>query len=238
MESDEDFACAFYGDLFRPRGKAVIEPPFDANDIQEDWEQEMLRLWWMESSQVEANIRGPDADTKARTPQVIQRALYALSHSMFFSNLSERALIYDLKQVYQYLHDPIIRDGARNRVAEAIGSDTRVLIGHSLGSIVAYEALCANPDWPIITFVSIGSPLGIRNLIYDRLHPQPGAWPGNVENWFNVADLGDIVALEKELSGLFGAGVVDCVVNNGAHAHDARWYLTTQETGNAIVSGY
>jgi hypothetical protein len=38
LASDADFACAFYGNLFRPAGKAAIDPPFDASDVEENWE--------------------------------------------------------------------------------------------------------------------------------------------------------------------------------------------------------
>ena len=48
-----------------------------------------------------------------------------------------------------------------------------MLVGHSLGSVVAYEALCANPEWPVRMLVTLGSPLGIPNLIFDRLEPAP-----------------------------------------------------------------
>ncbi len=78
---------------------------------------------------------------------------------------------------------------------------TRVLIGHSLGSVVAYECLCAHPEWKVNTFVTLGSPLGIRNLIFDLLdcgsHHIVGAWPGSVRSWDNIADAGDIVALRQ-----------------------------------------
>ena len=49
------------------------------------------------------------------------------------------------------------------------------MVGHSLGSVVAYEALCAHPEWPVRALVTLGSPLGIRNLIFDRLVPAPAA---------------------------------------------------------------
>jgi hypothetical protein len=42
LDSDDDLACAFYGDLFRPRGKGAINPPLDASDVNEGWESELL----------------------------------------------------------------------------------------------------------------------------------------------------------------------------------------------------
>ena len=120
------------------------------------------------------------------------------------------------------------------------------MVGHSLGSVVAYEALCAHPEWPVRALVTLGSPLGIRNLIFDRLLPAPaagargevrGAWPGGVRSWVNVADAGDVVALVKDLRPLFGDQVACYLVHNGSHAHDVRPYLTAAETGAAIAAG-
>jgi len=126
-------------------------------------------------------------------------------------------------------------------VRAAIGPDTRVVVGHSLGSVIAYEVLAASPVLDVRTLVTLGSPLGIPKVIFDRLTPQPangaGAWPGGVRQWHNIADPGDVVALVKQLSPLFGGRVSDWLVYNGAKAHDAKPYLTAEETGRAIASG-
>ena len=175
-----------------------------------------------------------------RTPRFVQRALDALSRSRFFAGLAERAFIHDLKQVSAYFHDDDIRREAMRRVEDVV-DDTRVIIGHSLGSVVAYECLCAHPEWPVTTLVTLGSPLGIKNLILDRLRPPPvnglGAWPGGVRRWVNVADVGDVVALVKDLGPQFGPRVENILIYNGATAHDVRPYLTARETGHVIASG-
>ena len=241
LASDNDFACAFYGNLFRPVGKAAIDPPFDASDIGDDWERELLAQWWEEAARVDPAVRGPEAGTKLSTPNTVQRALDALSQSRFFVGLAERAMIYDLKQVYRYLHEPDVRSEARASIGRAIGPETTMMIAHSLGSVVAYEALCAHPEWPVRLLITIGSPLGISNLIFDKLDPSPknrvGAWPRGIAQWINIADKGDIVALVKQLGTRFGPSVSDHIVNNGAEAHDATRYLTSQELGDAAASG-
>lgn len=154
-------------------------------------------------------------------------------------------MIGDLKQVVKYLNDPEIHETVLKTVLDKITDDTRVVIGHSLGSVVAYEALCQKPA-NVVSFISLGSPLGIRNLIFDKLTPHPnamgiGAWPGEVKYWTNVADRGDIVALEKKLAPLFASGahggIQDILVDNGWGAHDGYRYLTTEEVGKAISAG-
>ena len=103
----------------------------------------------------------------------------------------------------------------------------------------------AGPETPTLT-PALGSPLGIRNLIFDQLVPAPaprdsgelvGAWPGGTRSWVNVADAGDVVALVKDLRPLFSARVACYLVHNGSHAHDVRPYLTAAETGAAIAAG-
>ncbi|MGH8888042.1 MAG: hypothetical protein ACRDYX_23385 [Egibacteraceae bacterium] len=240
-----DVGCAFYGDLFRPSGtktKTGGVPPYDALDVEDEFERALLDAWWREAARVDpGSVPDPAAAKKLRTPQAVQRALNALSGSRFFAGMAERALIFALKQVRWYFENSEIRAAARQRVAEAIDGDTQLLIGHSLGSVVAYEALAAHPEWSVRAFVSLGSPLGVRGLIFDRLEPAPhegtGAWPGSIRSWVNIADQGDVVALEKRLGTRFGDRVVDVLVHNGARAHDVRPYLTAKETGDAVRAG-
>jgi hypothetical protein len=207
----------------------------------DSWEAELLAAWWEQASNAEPDrVRAPGDATMARTPQVVQRALNALSASKFFAGLADQAMIADLKQVHAYVADPQVRAEVLARVSSVVESDTRVLIGHSLGSVVAYEALCAHPEWPVHTLVTLGSPLGIRNLIFGaRLRPPPedgvGVWPGATRRWCNIADRGDVVALEKRLASRFGEQVEDLLIYNGASAHSASRYLTAEETGRVLA---
>jgi hypothetical protein len=253
--ADTEVGMAFYGDLFRPSGQplAVGDPHYRASDVEPGLEAELLLEWWKAAAAIEPQVVAPGADTLARTPGSVQAALRALSHSKFFGGLALRTLVFDLKQVRRYLTDPELRAAARARVSHLIGPDTQVVIGHSLGSVVAYEALCAlnaadrsesqdnRLPHRVRALVTLGSPLGIRNLIFDRLQPPPdgdrGAWPGGPGlGWTNVADAGDLVALVKDLRLAFGDQLNGYLVHNGAHAHDAAAYLTDPLTGAAIAA--
>ena len=254
--ADAEVGMAFYGDLFRPPGQplAVGDPYYRASDVKPGFETELLLEWWQAAAAAEPQVVAPGADTLARTRGSVQAALRALSHSKFFGGLALRTLVFDLKQVRRYLTDPEVRAAAQARVIALIGPDTQVLVGHSLGSVVAYEALHAldagdTSDGPeggrgprVRALVTLGSPLGIRNLIFDRLQPPPdggrGAWPGGPRlAWTNVVDAGDAVALVKDLRPAFGDQLNSCLVHNGSHAHDARAYLTDPLTGAAIAAG-
>ncbi|MFJ7177467.1 hypothetical protein ACIQXA_13925 [Streptomyces massasporeus] len=231
-----DLHMAFYGDLFRPAGHtlAVGDPMFTADDVDEV-EAELLMEWWAACARVDPAVPPPGGDTLVRSPRAVQTALRVLQHSRFFGGISLRALVFDLKQVRRYLTDEDLRVAARKAVEEAIGPDTRVVVAHSLGSVVAYEALCAREGHGVRALVTLGSPLGMR-MVVDRLRPGPETWPGT-ESWTNVVDEGDVVAAVKDLSLFFGTGVVGKVVHNGSHAHDATLYLTAEETGEAVAEG-
>ncbi|MBT1093526.1 hypothetical protein [Streptomyces sp. Tu102] len=247
--SRSDVVMAFYGDLFRPPGEVLVvgDPSYTAADIEEGLERELLAAWWRAAAESDPGVVSPDAaDTLVATPRSMQAALRALSGSRFFAGVALRAMVSDLKQVRRYLTDPGLRDAARERVLDAIGEDTRVVVAHSLGSVVAYEALCARPGHGVRALVTIGSPLGIPHLILHRLEPKPvglggavrGVWPGGEQlAWTNIADEGDVVALVKDLRPSFGDGLHGVRVNNGARAHDATAYLTDALCGHAIVRG-
>jgi hypothetical protein len=247
----DDVGCGFYGDLFRrPGARAGTIPPYDATDVEPGAEAELLIAWWTEAAQLDPNVVSPDAETRGAVAyslsrplkvSAVQRALDALSHGRFFAGVSDSLLVFSLKQVRRYFDDDGLRAKITNRVAQAIGPDTKVVIGHSLGSVVAYEVLCAHPEWEINAFITLGSPLGLRNVVFDKLRPVPengqGVWPSCVSTWTNLADGGDVVALVRELSLRFGPGVHDLRVSNGARMHDITSYLTAKETGNAIAEG-
>lgn len=237
---EDDLVCAFYGDLFRPAERVLAGdvPWYAVEDVLGGFETELLMRWWSDAAEQDPAVVPPDARTLARTPRSVQAALNALSNSRFFAAVAERMMILSLKQVRLYLTDNAIRDEAQARIARCVTDDTRVLIGHSLGSVVAYEALCAHPEWPVRTFVTLGSPLGVRRLIFDRLRPgDNGGWPGSVVSWANIADDGDVVALRKDLGALFGERVRTTIVHCGAKAHDVTRYLTAEAVGRAIASG-
>jgi len=82
----------------------------------------------------------------------------------------------DLLQVTRYLTEDDLRAAAQARVAALLDEDTQLVIGHSLGSVLAWEA-CQALDRPLPVLVTLGSPLGLDTVVYPRLRPQPPAWP-------------------------------------------------------------
>ncbi len=243
--SEDDVEVAFYGDVFRPAdGKG--DPLYDARDVTDPFEVELLHQWWVGAAANEPDRVPPPsrmALTKAPVPVSVQHALDAVSRSRFLAGVADSFLIGALRQVRCYLTEPAVRAAVLERVNQSIGPDTRVVVGHSLGSVVAYEALCTLPDPRLRALVTLGSPLGIRKMVFDRLTPAPqqgrGVWPSAVDCWTNVCDRYDVVALVKRLAPLFGTGeeVADETVANGWRAHELQHHLTAEPTGRAIAAG-
>ncbi|CAM2168842.1 hypothetical protein PSAC2689_190018 [Paraburkholderia sacchari] len=108
-----------------------------------------------------------------------------------------------LTQVAAYLSSPSIR-GTISKMADStllkaeqarLANDSRiVVVGHSLGSVVALEALWRWRGTPVDLFVTIGSPLSVP-CVYSRLTMRPPKWPSQIRQWINVADKDDVVAL-------------------------------------------
>lgn len=241
-----DVVFASYGEFFRPPAEVLSpEPYFDAERVAEGFESELLMALWQRAALIDPRVVPPDAEVLARSPVWASRALAALSRSRYFAGLADRLLISDLKQVHRYFTDAALRSKIRAAVAEQVTAGTRVVVAHSLGTVVAYEVLCTWATPAGLSFVSLGSPLGLPNLVFDRLQPSPrpsgadprGCWPSRASAWTNIADAGDVVALVEDLRPLFGAGLRQVRVHNGAHAHDMASYLTDPATGGAIAAG-
>lgn len=237
---------ASYGDLFRPAGEFLAPAPYyDASSIEPGYEEDLLMALWERAAAVDESVVPPGEEVLSQ-PSPVRRALAALSGSRFLAGVAERAFIGTLKQVRTYFCDDSIRAAVQEAVAMAMTKDTRLVIGHSLGSVVAYETLFSHPRPSVRALVTLGSPLGLRNLIFDRLRPSPtparaggrlmGAWPP-VSMWGNVVDVGDIVAVTEDLRPLFGEKIRQARVHNGAKAHDMVRYLEDAVTGQLIAAG-
>jgi len=125
--------------------------------------------------------------------------------------------------------DPAFDPGAffqvQARFRAALKADTRVVIGHSLGSVVAYEGLLLHPH-AVESFITVGSPIATRRLILqplrERLHrligtplEGPPPWPC-VAHWSNFYASADVWSVPvKRLAPIFDRRIVDVEVKQG-----------------------
>jgi len=142
----------------------------------------------------------------------------------------------------RYFTDPDMRTRIHERLERHLGPDTRVVVAHSMGTVIAYQVLCAHPELEIRQLITLGSPLGTPGLVLDQLDPPPvdgkGTWPSCVDQWTNVAAEGDLATMAvPALAPVFGERLQDEYVFNGRHPHDIEPYLTAAETGAALAAG-
>jgi hypothetical protein len=130
-----------------------------------------------------------------------------------------------------------------------------LLIGHSMGSIIAYDALTFSvPDVKIHTLVTMGSPLGLPPIMIKILAEQgkkpkkhiTSRTPENITTaWYNFSDLRDRVATDDSLSDDYTANSrhvrpVDAIVVNNytykgsSNPHNIYGYLRTPELAHVI----
>jgi hypothetical protein len=249
---------AYYGDLFRTddqQGGAV-----DLDELSPELADfaRGLALEWLERTAQ----RGPDSSTTAkqarltldlvRDPQEVdaqgignlnRQILKTLARNPWIAKvgiaLAERFVVTALTQVSRYLSDNLTRALVQQRVLDLVEDDTRAIIGHSLGSVVVYE--CAHRlTRPLPLLVTLGSPLGLRSIVNDRLCPAP-SFPPCVVHWLNVADRDDVVAAEPALSPQFThdmperSSSEDILVDNGSKPHHPCYYLGKIRVGRALI---
>jgi pimeloyl-ACP methyl ester carboxylesterase len=148
--------------------------------------------------------RAPGTDADARLEQSragIADAMTGLAGGDALSMLGQAAdhAAFDrtVDMVTVMTTDPDLRAKIRARVEDVVDDRTRVVVAHSLGSVLAYMALCRHPQWPVHTFVTLGSPLA-SPFTAQMLDPAPvdghGVWPGSIQRWVNVRAVGDKAA--------------------------------------------
>lgn len=97
------------------------------------------------------------------------------------------------RDVYLYLSSAKVRKAVNGIVDAAIPSGKTVVVGHSLGSVVAYDVLrTATRPLDIPLYVTVGSPLGVGPI---RRTLMPLRFPARVKSWYNALDERDTVAL-------------------------------------------
>jgi hypothetical protein len=135
------------------------------------------------------------------------------------------------KDVYAYFFDG--RGDAMRQVLRAALTGVNgpvVVVGHSLGSIIAYDVLrepaFAGLNVPLL--VTAGSPLGVTEV--QDLVVRPLQVPAPVAQWRNVSDFRDLVALDHTIRPEFSpaARCTDLsVANDSWNHHGIGEYLAT-----------
>ncbi len=120
--------------------------------------------------------------------QAILRAL-----DKYAGGMNQTALETFTRDVFLYTTREGVRDEINRIVASALTEQPTVVVGHSLGSVVAYSVLRSDSrSLRIPLFLTVGCPLGVRPI---RDQFRPLRFPLPVKAWFNAFDTRDVVAL-------------------------------------------
>lgn len=243
----EDVTVIDFADLF---ARPAAEPPADSvqslastkgrpeEPVDEKLVEELLRAWWAAAARIDrfdaaAALRG-EATGAAQLSA-------ALGESTYFHGSPDLAGA-EARALSRYLTDLKLRHEARDRTQGAILPDTRVVVGHGLGALIAYEALCALGDGASVTFVSLGAAMCGPEQVFARLEPAPrndqGHWPAAVRRWFNVVGHCDPTAMiAPQLTERFGPGIEDEIVEIKSTSGEIQPYLLDRAVGRALATG-
>ncbi|MEU7576763.1 hypothetical protein AB0B50_04070 [Streptomyces sp. NPDC041068] len=163
-----------------------------------------------------------------------------MAYDRRFSRGGGALFVKAMREVRYYLYEPDLADQVQGLVADSFGAATSVVLGHSLGSVIAYDLLSRGKT-PLTqlagvrTLVTCGSPLGIPSVRRGLGITEGEALklPSEIR-WINVFDPSDFITGGGGLNA--APAVVDAEVDNGiGDPHSALRYLRTVPVARAIA---
>lgn len=140
------------------------------------------------------------ADVVERGPlnwEWLQAVLSAIDRYVPYGSGTSIALF--THDVYVYLTNAGIRERIETGVAAALTPGIEsIVVGHSLGSVVAYNLLRQQGHirgWKVPLYVTVGSPLAVTAIRRALRNFATTRCPECVSAWFNAMDERDVVAL-------------------------------------------
>jgi hypothetical protein len=207
-------------------------------DVAQDLINQALELGILSTDKL-ASLN-PPADVLERgiTDSVAVHALVGILSAI--PGFQQAALHAFLREPSAYISNLLARRKIKRVVAETIRPNS-IVVGHSLGSVVAYEVLreLTWPDGEVPLLVTLGSPLGVKTI---RNALEPTSWPSQVKAWFNARDARDIVSMFGLGPDAFrlDRGEIENpppVLNNGTDSHSITGYLEVPIVAKRIMKG-
>lgn len=239
-------SMAFYGDAWRPDAHDLPAGAVDAmsETASDAGAQKPSELQREIAADMLAAAPGPES--AAAMPELfgwdtVNALATRLDELLRTGDLIVRLFLEDIEL---YFTDESRRQAAIDRVVDEVneaGGDV-ILLGHSLGSVVVYDALSEHPDLPVPGLITLGSPLGLPTI---RRRLRTLRFPQGVARWVNVYDPRDFVTGREPLQAHFpaddGLMVEDLEIEGKAPsfldvtaAHDGRVYLSSIALARAL----
>ncbi|MFD7026466.1 hypothetical protein ACFWAR_00280 [Streptomyces sp. NPDC059917] len=156
-----------------------------------------------------------------------------------------QSVVRKMREVHLYLTEPDLAAAVRALIRDDFCATTSVVIGHSLGSVIAYDLFrleeigtTRTPGPATDTFVTCGSPLGIPSVrrLMGIKDDERLRLPDHI-TWINVYDPGDLITGGAGLSHA-APHLTDARVGNGmGDPHSAVRYLRTEPVAHAVTGG-
>ena len=153
-----------------------------------------------------------------------------------------------------------IREILKEQLRPLLKNNEKVLlIGHSLGSVIAYDVLWELSHVEKITnkvdlFLTLGSPLGM-NYVQKRIkgsdYKGKMKYPENIKHWINISAEGDITALDRvfadDFADMINLKIIDGIEDHchgiynffrnedGLNTHRSYGYLVNPAVGKVIA---
>jgi hypothetical protein len=201
IPSDLQIEFPYYGDALEefvkqsklPRASDIRARGDNRQDDFLAFQSEMANELALQSGVTEAEIDAEyGKNPKVRGPlnwEWVQAILRAIDKQG--GGMSKSAIEDFTRDVYLYLTSQVVRETIDKIVLKSFDGTPTIVVGHSLGSVVAYNVLKRKQQM-VPLLVTVGSPLGIRAV---RTPLVPIGFPKGVTRWFNAYDPRDVVAL-------------------------------------------
>jgi pimeloyl-ACP methyl ester carboxylesterase len=162
----------------------------DPDDLRGEILLEIAAGRGVTDADIRRELGGVPAEKGPQNWEWVQAALRALDR---VPGVNSKFIDLVTRDVYVYLDNNAARRKVDGIVQAAIADQPCVVIGHSLGSVVAYNVLSRLSTPAVPRLVTVGSPLGINGI--KRKLDKPLRNPPGVSHWFNAFDERDVVAL-------------------------------------------
>jgi pimeloyl-ACP methyl ester carboxylesterase len=241
-----DVAFPFYGDVLddfvhksqlalpsdiRTKGGAKQD---DYLEFQADMATEIRLRAGITDEQVDAEFSPEVRQKGPENWEWVQAIIRAIDRHV--PGVSQDFLESFMRDVYLYTTNFAVQDAIDAIVAKEFTQQLTVVVGHSLGTVVAYRVLNNEKNFSVPLYVSVGCPLAIRAITKQL---RPIAHPHTVTDWYNAFDKRDVVALYPLDGGNFPVSPpivnYDGVNNQTPNRHGIVGYLNDKSVAAKIL---
>lgn len=239
--ADEDVRLPWYGDnlthLVGGDARAEAERislrgdlPVDEREFVREVVEAVAERFAFTPEQLDAVTAPGDLGDSASDWARVRTVLAAVD--AYVPGMSGATVAFVARECFGYLTDARLRqmidDGVVNAAPE---SGPVVVLGHSLGAVIAYHVLRSHPEaqrWQVPLLLTVGAPLAWEPVIQALGRLETRRMPPPVQRWVNARDERDAVAHGPLAGSLLPVGsVVDepGVINPDDGRHAIEYYL-------------